>query len=115
MSDRDRDRDPLCEPERVRETERTTVVHTGGGDRRGGGGLVIALVLLVAVVALLFYLFGGGLNRAADEVGVNVNVETPEIKAPDIDVKLPDVDVGDVKIPDVDIDTGGGGDGNKAE
>lgn len=112
----DRDRDPLGEPETVRETERTTVVHTGGdGGRGGGGGLVIALVLLVAVVALLFYLFGGGLNRAADEVGVNVNVETPEIKTTDIDVKLPDVDIGDVKLPDVDIDTDSGGDGNKAE
>ncbi len=115
----DGDRDPLRErgPETVRETDRTTIVQTGGGGRGRGGGLAIALLLLVAVVALLFFLFGGGLNRAGDELGVDVDVETPKIEAPDIDVKLPDVHVSDVKLPDVNVDTDGseGGEGNSAE
>lgn len=90
MVDRDHDR--------IRETERTTVVHTDG-ERRGGRGLLIAIILLLAVAALLFFLFGGNVNRAADEVGVNVNVEAPEMP----DVQVPDVDVPNVKVPDVDV------------
>lgn len=86
MSDYDRD------PEPIRETERTTVVHTDG-DRGRGGGVIIAVILLIAVLALLFFLFGGNLNRAADEVGVNVNVDAPKVEVPDLNVNLPDIDV----------------------
>ncbi len=84
MGDYDRDR------ERVRETDRTTVVTTDGGGR-GGGGWIIAVLLLVAVLAILFFLFGGGFNRAADEVGVNVNVEAPDVSLPDkVELKVPE-------------------------
>ena len=80
-----------AEPEHRVERE-TTVIHAG--ERRGGGGLVAAIVLLLAVIVLLFLFFGGYFERAADEVGVNVNVEAPEVQVPD--VELPeeiDVDV----------------------
>jgi hypothetical protein len=85
MSDFDR------EPERVRETERhTTTVVTDGGGRSGGSGWVIAVVLLLGVLLLLFFLFGGGFNKTADKVGVNVNVETPDIKVPDnVKIEVP--------------------------
>ncbi|HEY0027591.1 MAG TPA: hypothetical protein VGC35_06955 [Allosphingosinicella sp.] len=83
MSDMDR------EPERVRETH-TTVV-TGDGGRRGGGGWIIAVVLLLGLILLLFFLFRDGFNSTADKVGVNVNVETPDIKVPDeIKIDVPD-------------------------
>ena len=96
MTDPDRDR------ETVRDTERTTtVVHTDG-DRGRGGGLIIAVVLIVALLALLFFLFGGGLNRAGDEVGVNVDVDAPELKVPD-EIKLDVPDKVEVELPDVDV------------
>ena len=105
MGDFDRDRDPHAghdhgaDREHIRETDRTTTVVTDTGGRRGGGGWVLALVVLVALLALLWYLFGGNLNRAADEVGVNVNVETPDVKVPDeVKVELPD---------EIKVDTGG--------
>jgi hypothetical protein len=82
----DSDRDPSRGPERVRETEHHTTVVTDTGGRRGGGGWIIAVVLLLGVLLLLFFLFGGGLNRAADKVGVNVNVDTPDVTMPNIDV-----------------------------
>ena len=84
MGDYDRDR------ETVRETDRTTVVTSDGGGR-GGSGWIIAILLLVALLAILFFLFGGGLNRAADEVGVNVNVEAPDVSLPDkVELKVPE-------------------------
>ena len=95
MSDHDRDREP------IRETERTTVVTTDGGGR--GGGVLIAVVLIVALLVLLFVLFGGGLNKAADEVGINVDVEMPKA-----DVQIPDIDIPEninVQLPDVDVKT----------
>ena len=79
------------EPERVRETERHTTVVTGDGGRRGGGGWIIAAVLLLGLILLLFFLFRDGFQSAADEVGVNVNVEAPEIKVPDnVKIEVPD-------------------------
>ena len=98
MSDHDRDRDT------VRETNRTTVIDTSGGGRRGGG-LAVALILLVALLALLFFFFGGGLNRAADEVGVDVNVDTPNVEVPDVNVKIPEKI--EVDVPNVDVQSGG--------
>ena len=86
MSDPDRERIVVEEtPPRVE--RETTVIDTGG--RGGGGGAIAAIVLLLVVVVLAFLFFGGYLNRAADEVGVNVNIETPDVQAPDIDVNLP--------------------------
>ena len=83
MVDDDRDR--------VRETERTTIV-TGGG-RGGGGGTVLAVILvLILIVILLFVLFGGWLGSATDEisvpdeVSVNVNVDQPDVQMPDVEV-----------------------------
>ncbi len=111
MSDQDRDR----EPERLRETERTTVIDTGdrgGGDRRSIG--IVAVILLLGVAAILFFVFRGGVNDAADQVGVNVTV--PQVDTPDINVNLPDVNIDPSKVdlPEVDVTTGDGG-GNKAE
>jgi hypothetical protein len=111
MSDQDRDR----EPERLRETERTTVIDTGGrggGDRRGMG--IVALILLLGIAAVLFFVFRGGVNDAADEVGVNVSL--PQVDTPDVNVTLPDVNIDPSKIdiPGVDVKTGDGG-GNKAQ
>ncbi len=96
--------------ETVRDTERTTIIQTDGGrDRGGGGGVILAVVLILALLALLYFIFGGSLNRTADSVGVNVNIETPDVKMPDVD--LPDKI--DLKVPEqIDISTGGGG--NKA-
>jgi hypothetical protein len=106
MSDYDREPvDPATPPiERERVRESTTVVHTG--ERRGGGGVVAAVVVLLAVVLLAFLFFGGVFNRAGDEIGVNVNVPTP-----DVNVKLPDVNL---KVPEsVKVETDG--DGNKSK
>lgn len=94
MEDRDTDK--------VRDTERTTIVQTDGD--RGGGGLLVALLVLVLLVVLLFFLFGGGLTGGGEEGDVNVNVEAPELTVPDIEV--PDVNI---TLPE----TGGGG-GNTA-
>jgi hypothetical protein len=96
MGDYDRDREPL------RESERTTII-TSDGNRGRGSGAVIAVVVILAVLVLLFVLFGGGLNRAADEVGVNVNVDTPKVEVPDINVKVPEKI--EVNVPDVDVQT----------
>ena len=62
--------------------------------------MLIAVVVILAVLILLFVLFGGNLNRAADEVGVNVNVDTPKVEVPDIDVNVPEKI--EVDLPDVD-------------
>jgi len=83
MSDHDRER------ETVRDTERTTVVATGG-DRGGGGGVVLAVLVILALLAVLYFVFSGSFDRAADEVGVNVNVEAPKVEVPDVEVKVPD-------------------------
>ncbi|MGA9581869.1 MAG: hypothetical protein WBR13_07885 [Allosphingosinicella sp.] len=118
MTDPDRDREIPREPipgepiprETVRDTERTTIIQTDGGRDRGGGGMILAVVLVLALLALLYFVFSGGLNRTADSVGVNVNVETPEVKMPDVDMP----DNIELKVPDeIDITTDGGG--NKTE
>src|SRR5919107_290691 len=86
MTDPDRERIVVEEtPPRVE--RETTVVTTGDGG--GGGGTIVAVLLVLIVAVLLFLYFGGYLNRTADEVGVNVNVDVPEVKAPDIDINLP--------------------------
>ena len=86
MTDPDRERIVVEEtPPRV---ERETTVVTSG-DGGGGGGVIVAVLLIVIVAVLLFLYFGGYLNRAADEVGVNVNVEAPKVEAPDIDINVP--------------------------
>jgi hypothetical protein len=96
--------DPDRGPETVRDTERTTIIQTDGGRERGGGGALLAIVLILALLAVLYFVFGGGFNRAADNVGVNVNVAAPKIDIPDkVEIKVPD------KI-DVTTDS----DGNKA-
>ena len=93
------------EVEPVRHVEHeTTVINTG--ERRGGGGLIAAIVLLLVVLVLAFLFFSGSFNRAADEVGINVNVDAPDINVPE--VKVPDVDI-DVTPSD---DGGSGGNSN---
>ncbi len=75
--------------ERERPVEReTTIIQTG--ERRGGGsGLIIAVVLVAILAALAFVYFSGGLRRAAEETNINVNVGSPELKLPDIDITRP--------------------------
>ena len=86
MSDYDRDPGPT----REHVTERTTVVTSDGG-RRGGGGWIVAVVLLIALLVVLFLVFGKGLTGAADEVGVNVNIDAPKVDIPDnVKVEVPE-------------------------
>ena len=42
--------------------------------------------MLLAAAVLAFLFFGGYFERAADDVGVNVNVEAPDVKMPDINI-----------------------------
>ena len=102
--------DPDRERETVRDTERTTTVIQTGGDR-GRGGLLLAVILILVLLVVLYFVFSGSFNRAADEVGVNVNVEAPKVAVPDVDLNVPDKI--EVKVPDVDVKTEG--DGNKAQ
>jgi hypothetical protein len=100
MSDYDRDpAPPRVEPAPTHErvTEHTTVVTNDRGGR--GGGWIVAILVLIALLVVLFLLFGKGLNRAADEVGVNVNVEAPKIEVPD-SVKIDVPDKVEVEVPD---------------
>jgi hypothetical protein len=91
----DYNRDPA--PERERVTEHTTVVTSDRGGR--GGGWVIAIVLLIALLVVLFLVFGNVFNRAADEVGVNVNIDAPKVEVPDT-VKIDVPDEVKVEVPD---------------
>ena len=108
MTDPDRERE--IPRETVRDTERTTIIQTDGGRDRGGGGVILAVVLILALLAVLYFVFSGSFNRAADSVGVNVNVETPKVEVPDVDVKVPESI--ELKVPDVDVKTDS--DGNKS-
>jgi hypothetical protein len=101
--------DPDRERETVRDTERTTTVVQTDGGRGGGGGMLVAVILILVLLAVLYFLFSGSFNRAADNVGVNVNVATPKIEVPTI--KVPDKI--EVKVPDVDVKTDG--QGNKTQ
>jgi hypothetical protein len=105
MSDPDRDREPVHDTERTT----TTVVQTDGG-RGGGGGVLLAVVVILVLLAVLYFVFSGSFNRAADDVGVNVNVEAPKVAVPDVNLKVPDKI--EVNVPDVDVKTDG--QGNKA-
>ena len=108
MTDPDRERE--IPRETVRDTERTTIIQTDGGGDRGGGGVILAILLILVLLGVLYFLFGGGLNRAADEVGVNVNVETPKVEMPKVDMP----DKIELNVPDkIDVTTDGGG--NKAQ
>jgi hypothetical protein len=101
--------DPDRQPETVRDVERTTTVVSTGGDR-GGGGALLAVIVIIVLLAVLYFVFNGTFNRAANDVGVNVNVEAPKIDVPDVNLKVPDKI--EVKAPDIDVKSGG--DGNKA-
>jgi predicted metalloprotease len=68
----------MADPDRDRETERTTIVETGGD--RGGGG-VLAVVLLIIVVLVLLFLF-------RDQLGFGGQAE-PDIEVPEqIDINV---------------------------
>jgi hypothetical protein len=99
MTDPDRDREP------VRDVERTTTVVSTGGDR-GGGGALLAVLVIIVLLAVLYFVFSGSFNRAADDVGVNVNVEAPKVDVPDVKLEVPDK---------IDLDVKTDGDGNKAD
>lgn len=108
MTDPDRERE--IPRETVRDTERTTIIQTDGGRDRGGGGVILAVVLILALLAVLYFVFSGSFNRAADSVGVNVNVETPKVEMPKVDMP----DKIELNVPDkIDVTTDGGG--NKAQ
>ena len=98
--------DPDRERETVRDTERTTTVIQTDGDRGGGGGVLLAVLVILVLLAVLYFVFSGSFNRAADNVGVNVNVEAPKVDVPDVDLKVPDKI--EVKVPDeVKVETDG--------
>ena len=101
--------DPDRERETVRDTERTTTVIQTDSDRGGGGGVLLAVLVIIVLLAVLYFVFSGSFNRAADNVGVNVNVEAPKVDMPDVNIKVPDK----IEIPDVDVKTEA--DGNKAD
>ncbi|MFL6845951.1 MAG: hypothetical protein ACJ8ER_13850 [Allosphingosinicella sp.] len=103
MSDYDRDR------ETVRETDRTTTVVQTDGGRGGGAGIILAVLLILVLLGVLWFLFGGGFNRAADKVGVNVAVEGTKVAVPDVNLKIPDKI--EVDTPNIDVKT----DGNKSK
>ena len=86
MSDEHEKETVIVEEPTPRVERETTIIDTGdrGG---GGGGALIAVVLLLAVVVLLFLYFGGYLGGAGDETSLNVNVETPAINLPDVNVE----------------------------
>ena len=85
MTDPDRDRRVVEEtPPRVE--RETTIVTSGGGG--GGSGAIVASVLLLVVAVGLFLYFVGYLGRTADDIGVNVNVETPKIDLPDVKINV---------------------------
>lgn len=108
MTDPDRERE--IPRETVRDTERTTIIQTDGGRDRGGGGVILAVVLILALLAVLYFVFSGSFNRAADSVGVNVNVEVPKVEMPSVDMP----DKIELEVPDeIDVTTDGGG--NKAQ
>ena len=80
----ERDERPVeVEPRVERET---TVIQTGNGGGGGGGGVIALVVVLLAAAVIAFLFFGGMFERAADEVGINVNVEAPDVKMPDINI-----------------------------
>ena len=108
MTDPDRERE--IPRDTVRDTERTTIIQTDGGRDRGGGGVILAVVLILALLAVLYFVFSGSFNRAADSVGVNVNVDTPKVEMPTIDMP----DKIELEVPDK-IDVTTDGDGNKAK
>jgi hypothetical protein len=108
MTDPDRERE--IPRETVRDTERTTIIQTDGGRDRGGGGVILAVLLILVLLGVLYFLFSGSFNRAADKVGVNVNVEAPKVDMPN--VEMPDKI--ELKVPDS-IDVTSDGDGNKAQ
>jgi len=79
----------MDERERPVEVEReTTIIQTGERGGGGGGTIAVVLVLLVVVVGL-FLFFGGYLQRAADEVDINVNVDAPKVELPDVKIETP--------------------------
>ncbi len=88
--------------EKVRETDRTTIIETDRG-RGGGSGAVLAIVALLVLGVILFLLFGGGLGRGGDEGDINVNIDAPEITVPEVEV------------PDVNVTLPETGDGNTSE
>ena len=51
--------------------------------------IAVAILLVLVVALLLFLYFGGFLGGRSDEVDLNVNVDVPEVKAPDIDINVP--------------------------
>ena len=68
----------MADPDRDRETDRTTIVETGGG---GGGGLLAVVLLIIVVLVLLFLFwdqlpFGGAAETQVDvpeQIDVNIN------------------------------------------
>ena len=68
--------------------------------------MLLAVILILVLLAILYFVFSGSFNRAADEVGVNVNVEAPKVDVPDVDLKVPDKI--EVELPDeVKVETEG--------
>ena len=88
MDERDPDR-VIVEEEPRRVERETTIINTGGVDGDGGSGTIVAVLLLLVILVLGFLWFNGTLGGAADEVGINVNVDAPDLPDVDIDVPAP--------------------------
>jgi uncharacterized membrane protein len=68
----------MVDPDRDRETERTTIVERDSG----GGGGVLAVVLLIIVVLVLLFLF-------RDQLGFGGTTETTTVDVPEqVDVNI---------------------------
>ena len=77
--------------ERVRDSDRTTIVTSDRGGR--GAGTLVAVLLVIVLLVVLFLLFGDRLRGTAEdvevpqEIDVNVNVEAPELRLPDVEIR----------------------------
>ena len=89
MDERDPERVVIVDEPAPRVERETTVIQTGDGGG-GGGGVILAVVLLVIIAIGAFLYFGGGLERTADKVDLDVNVAAPKVDLPDIDIDVPE-------------------------
>ncbi|QAY78818.1 hypothetical protein [Sphingosinicella sp. BN140058] len=106
MSDYDRPPGQAPDPPPIHDhvTERTTIVTTETG-HRSSGGWIVAILLVVALLAILFLVFGDRFGRAAEDVGVNVNIDAPKVEIPDT-VKIEVPEKVEVDLPDAGKDNG---------
>lgn len=77
--------------------------------QRSGGGATMAIVAIVGILALLAVVYFVFLQGDARPDSLDVNVEVPEVQAPempDVNIEVPDVELPDVELPDVEMPDG---------